>query len=108
MLGGGIEVQLEFNYGSIFIFMVDVGVESIGDFMFLGDVCFVNFDQLKFFKYVVIVVQNGKFLEGVCVMLVEDGFDNQCLILFVLKKVGVDVIICENGLVVVLVIEGFE
>ncbi|QDU65896.1 PAS domain S-box protein [Engelhardtia mirabilis] len=50
----------------------------------------------------------GRPLDGVRLLMAEDGPDNQRLISFHLKRAGAEVTICENGLIAVETIEALE
>ena len=96
ILGGDITVRCLPNGGSVFSASVSTGCLSNVDRLELT----INgpFDQLaNESKKNEIRPQSNKCLEGVKIMVVEDGPDNQRLISFHLKKAGASVEVIENG-----------
>ncbi|WP_298859247.1 response regulator [uncultured Gimesia sp.] len=97
MLGGDITVSSEHNQGSQFSATVSSGslenVELIQDFSAqnLQDVQASEQDKTEY------PATTEKSLEGLKILLAEDGPDNQRLISFILKKAGANVCLAENG-----------
>ncbi|MEZ6048602.1 MAG: ATP-binding protein [Planctomycetaceae bacterium] len=91
LLGGTFAVESEVGKGSVFRFSVATG----------------NLENVQFIKEHVTArpaperakssEQKQNSLEGVNVLLVEDGPDNQRLISFILSKAGATVTVAENG-----------
>ena len=95
MLGGGIGVASELGKGSTFTVTIRTGD--------LADIQRIEPDQIdtlimerKALESGV-VSSNNEPLKGMRILLVEDGKDNQRLIMFHLKKAGADVQLQENG-----------
>ncbi|MGB0717275.1 MAG: response regulator, partial [Phycisphaerae bacterium] len=101
MLGGGIEIESIEGQGSTFIVSIGTGdltgttmlnpesTLTIGTESGGTDSCKRTNDSL------------GRPLEGLAILLAEDGPDNQRLISFHLKRAGADVTVCDNGAIAV-------
>jgi len=106
MLGGRIEIESQIGVGSTLSATV-----STGD---LTDVPMLAPEQISQQQQVVLkdkqqagdVPQDpAKRLEGIRILLAEDGPDNQRLISFHLRKAGAEVVVAENGRVAAEAIE---
>lgn len=103
MLGGNIVVESEQGFGSTFT--VTVGTGDIGSTPMvdrlkvetLSDVTSTEDSQAHNASATNESEEPGKPLEGIQVLLAEDGLDNQRLISFVLRKAGAEVKVVENG-----------
>lgn len=100
ILGGGITVESEIGKGSRFTLAIDIGNPKPLELL--------TITELKSRKKTSPTTKNssvqcvyGAPLEGVRVLLAEDGPDNQRLFSFHLKKAGAEVCLTENGLVAV-------
>jgi PAS domain S-box-containing protein len=95
MLGGDLTVASEPGVGSSFIVTVATGalrgVETIDH----------PSETVMHSQAVVPKIGDGLRLDGVNVLLAEDGPDNQRLVSFVLTKVGATVTLAENGKIAV-------
>lgn len=109
MLGGGIEVSSVQGQGSTFTATV-----ATGD---LGAVDMLNPEEAvsgtrqkpdKTQDEATVQPAAAKPLDGIRILLAEDGPDNQRLISFHLKKAGADVTICENGRIAVEALENMS
>ena len=95
MLGGGIHVDSELGKGSAFALTVAVGDIAGVPLIRSGDDAQVDGKQERHDES---NFSNPEALDGLRILLAEDGPDNQRLISFVLSKAGADVKIAENGL----------
>ncbi|MEM1354888.1 MAG: ATP-binding protein [Planctomycetota bacterium] len=105
MLGGGIKIESELAKGSTFTVSIQTGD--------LSQATLLKPDQLNAKPITPHPEQTGKqqsdpqakTLEGVRILLAEDGLDNQRLLKHYLTKAGAQVTVCENGLHAVQAIE---
>ena len=98
LLGGKMEVESVFQQGSKFIFYV-----STGD---LTDATFIrpdsaNIDVSTSAESNSNAMDPKTALQGLRILLAEDGLDNQRLIMHILKKSGAEVVLAENGQIAV-------
>ncbi len=104
MLGGGIDVRSEKGRGSTFSVTLATGCLEGVDLLEPDDAGRIvvpeSYEQAE-----PVAQPMARPLDGVRVLLAEDGPDNQRLITFILKKAGAAVTLCENGLQAVLAIE---
>ncbi len=105
LLGGDMTVESEEGSGSTFIVTVDTGD--------LEGIEMVEADCISMLAEVNRQTREteerararARSLDGVRILLAEDGVDNQRLISFLLRKAGAEVTICDNGLDAVETIE---
>jgi CheY-like chemotaxis protein len=103
LLGGEITVESEFGIGSRFSLVIDIGKPQPMELLTKSELELVEKQPASVPSPVRSV--EGNPLEGICVLLAEDGLDNQRLISFYLKKSGAKVVLAENGLLAVQVLE---
>jgi signal transduction histidine kinase/ActR/RegA family two-component response regulator len=103
LLGGEITVESEFGIGSRFSLVIDIGKPQPLALLTKSDLELVEKQPASVPSLTRSV--EGNPLEGICVLLAEDGLDNQRLISFHLKKGGAKVVLAENGLVAVEILE---
>ncbi len=95
LLGGHISIQSKIGRGSTITFTIEVG--SLDRTAWMSDASALSIKQAR-----QVCPRNIVGLpDGVRILLAEDGLDNQRLIKAVLKKVGADVTVAENGAVAV-------
>jgi len=98
MLGTGIEVESKQGVGSTFSFCINPGdltnVEVLSSAEIVAIAEYANAEPSQADSK-----DNSTLLKGIRILLAEDGPDNQRLISFVLKKVGADVEVADNGLI---------
>lgn len=105
MLGGGITIDSTINVGSTFTIAVatgDLSSTTMREPEYIADSLKNNQRTPSKERQ---PSENSKELEGVRILLAEDGPDNQRLISFHLKKAGAEVLICDNGLIAAETIE---
>lgn len=100
MLGGEIHISSEKGLGSTFTVTVSTGDISSAEMLTQKSLLNRPFisnssDQSNIPKKLAETPQDN--LKGVRILLAEDGIDNQRLISFVLRKVGAEVTVVENG-----------
>ena len=95
MLGGGISVESELGKGSRFTLVIDIGIPQRMELLAKSDLESTGSGTLTREP------QADRIrlapLDGIRVLLAEDGPDNQRLINFHLKKAGAEVWLAENG-----------
>ncbi len=109
MLGGGIEVSSVCGQGSTFTATIATGdLDRVT--MLKPDEAISNNSQDRTNDQEQAASKTAavKPLNGLRILLVEDGPDNQRLISFILKKAGADVTVCENGLIAVQTLENAD
>ncbi|PHR95332.1 MAG: hypothetical protein COA78_30335 [Blastopirellula sp.] len=96
MLGGGIDVQSVEGVGSTFTASICTG-DLTGVSMLTAEEHASRAKQRNRVKVEAKDASNDRPLDGIYVLLAEDGPDNQRLIRFILKKAGAEVDVAENG-----------
>jgi CheY-like chemotaxis protein len=103
MLGGGLEIKSEEGKGSVFSVTINTGCLEGIDLQ--QPQCAVKQSRAEQEEHDVAMAASGGHeaeprlpLEGIRILLAEDGPDNQRLITFHLKKAGAEVKVVENGL----------
>ncbi len=104
-LGGGIEVESAYGMGSVFTLCIPA-VETSVDRVDGECEPEVEVEDVEPVMAAERVVDGSKRLEGVRILLAEDGVDNQRLISFHLERAGAEVLVYENGRLAVEAIEG--
>ncbi|MEM9083555.1 MAG: ATP-binding protein, partial [Planctomycetota bacterium] len=105
ILGGGIEIESEEGVGSTFIVTIATGDLSKVRHPQQDSVSTTNEESIPSRAESDHEMPSDKPLEGIRILLAEDGPDNQRLISFHLKKAGAEVLVCENGLIAAETIE---
>ncbi len=95
MLGGEITVDSEVGKGSRFTLQIDIGNPQPLEMVTQSELR--SNDKQASINLAPLQSSDRLCLEGVRVLLAEDGPDNQRLINFHLKKAGADVWLAENG-----------
>ena len=96
--GGSVSVQSTQGKGSVFTIRIDPGVEQGAEMYWSCPLDLLPAEPESVGEHqVASVVAHHELLDGVCILLAEDGPDNQKLISHVLKKAGASVTIAENG-----------
>lgn len=98
MLGGGIEVESTLGVGSSFKLTIKTGDLSHAK-MLSPDAVILENEQASKTEKKNAENKNNSSLEGLHLLLAEDGPDNQRLISFVLTKADANVTVAENGAV---------
>ncbi|MEM1026556.1 MAG: PAS domain-containing protein [Planctomycetota bacterium] len=101
MLGGGIEVESQKDQGSTFTISIDTGSLDGVPMLAPETIKSQSSSQVSDVDEIESSCAKTKKLEGIRILLAEDGPDNQKLIAFHLKKAGADVVICDNGRIAV-------
>ncbi|NOY28996.1 MAG: response regulator, partial [Planctomycetes bacterium] len=96
ILGGGVEVESKEGIGSTFTASIDPG-DLDGVRMLTSEEIATRTEQVAAEKRLPSIAEEGKPLQGMRILLAEDGPDNQRLIAFILKKAGAEVEVAENG-----------
>ncbi len=96
LLRGAITVESEFGTGSRFSLAIDVGNSQPLELLTASELESSE-ERLPATESPIPSVGDAP-LEGICVLLAEDGLDNQRLLSFHLKKAGAQVVLAENGL----------
>jgi len=102
-LGGGITVESELGKGSQFTLVIDIGKPKTLELLTKAEI--ESIEQKPALMQPPSISLQDSSLTGVCVLLAEDGPDNQRLINFHLKKAGAEVWLAENGLAAIELIE---
>lgn len=97
MLGGGIEVQSAEGAGSTFTVSINAGDVAGVPLVGQEDIERAAGETARLLRIRDEQPVRSKPLEGVRILLAEDGPDNQKLISFILKKAGADVTVADNG-----------
>ncbi|MCA9211797.1 MAG: response regulator [Planctomycetales bacterium] len=92
-LGGDISVSSEIGTGSTFSLRIATG--SLADVQLMEAP--IERPSISNCDDVQVTSEASPSLRGIRVLLAEDGFDNQRLIGFVLRKAGAEVAVTENG-----------
>lgn len=102
MLGGSLSIDSNLGSGSTFTFSIATG--DLAAVQMVEASRPINARKLETEQKDVSVkrttIEDGE-LQGMRILLAEDGPDNQRLIAFVLKKAGAEVAICQNGQIAV-------
>jgi signal transduction histidine kinase/CheY-like chemotaxis protein len=96
MLGGEITVDSELGKGSRFTLQISIGNPQHLEILSQSEL--ESFEEPSPTTQAPIQTSDQAPLEGICVLLAEDGPDNQRLISFHLKKAGASLCLAENGL----------
>lgn len=96
ILGGGITVESEVGKGSRFTLVIDIGKPQPMELLTKSEL--ESLERQPPPKQTAPQSVQGTPLEGMRVLLAEDGPDNQRLIKFHLKKAGAEVWLAETGL----------
>lgn len=95
MLGGSIQSRSQLGKGSCFEFLLDL--ETLDDSKMVDPHHIAELDLSDFVDKIPKNFNNRKCLDGLSVLLAEDGPDNQRLITYYIKKAGAKIVIAENG-----------
>lgn len=109
MLGGGIEVSSVWGQGSTFTATIATGnLDRVTMLKSEEAISNKSQDRTNDQEHAASKAAAVKPLNGLRILLAEDGPDNQRLISFILKKAGADMTVCENGLIAAQTLENAD